>query len=401
MAIWRLGHDNSLSKPPTQSELGDDRNFFAKLVSPKSPPATNPNPPSLVLGSDGWKPMQQPVNPEAEGEFRAALALFQQEKYPEAEKAFATLAKKRKGTPWGEKGSFYVAETQFQRGKYASASESFEKLMADYPGNDFNAKVVAREFAIAQKWLSQYDPKAPPESKFSWKSRFDGTQPLFDPRGFALRALEHVRHHNPTGPLSDDAVMRIADEHMSMGDYETAAMHYEQLITDHPKSPFLQKAQLASIDARMKGYLGPEYDHAGLEKAREMVKQTMASFPDRPAGNEKLYHTLDLINDQEAENAFKIGAYYKKIGKVDSAEYYFGKVPQVYPKSEWAAKARTELASLAKMPRTRSLPSKIMTMPGSNDPLLGGQGGGLNGTGGGMGAGGLGMGGMGGMGGMN
>ena len=92
MAIWRLGHDNSLSKPPTQSELGDDRNFFAKLVSPKSPPATNPNPPSLVLGSDGWKPMQQPVNPEAEGEFRAALALFQQEKYPEAEKAFATLA---------------------------------------------------------------------------------------------------------------------------------------------------------------------------------------------------------------------------------------------------------------------------------------------------------------------
>ena len=150
----------------------------------------------------------------------------------------------------------------------------------------------------------------------------------------------------------------------------------------------------------MKGYLGPEYDIAGLQKAREMVKQTMASFPDRPAGNEKLYHTLDLINDQEAENVFNTGAYYKRIGKVDSAEYYFGKIPRVYPKSEWAAKAKIELASLAKMPRTRSLPSKIMTMPGSNDPLLGGQGGGGMGMGG-MGMGGLGMGGMGGMGGMN
>ncbi len=92
---------------------------------------------------------------------------------------------------------------------------------------------------------------------------------------------------------------------MKHGDYESAALYYDQLITDHPKSPYLQQAQLAAIDARMKGYLGPEYDGSGLEKARELVKQTMATFPDRPAGNEKLYHTLDLINDQEAERTLR------------------------------------------------------------------------------------------------
>ena len=94
----------------------------------------------------------------------------------------------------------------------------------------------------------------------------------------------------------------------------------------------------------MKGYLGPEYDGTGLEKARELIKQTMATFPDRPAGNEKLYHTLDLINDQEAERTFVVGDYYKRTGKVTSAEFYFGKIPQRWPKSPWAAKAKTELA---------------------------------------------------------
>ena len=251
---------------------------------------------------------------------------------------------------------------------------------------------------MAQTWLTQYDPKVAPEKVLPWYTRFTGQRPLIDTRGHALQALEHVRQHNPTGPLADDAVLRIADEHMNSGDYEAAGIYYDQLIADHPRSPHLQRAQLAAIDARMKGYVGPEYDGSGLEKARELVKQTMASFPDRAAGNEKLYHILDVINDQEAERAYVYGAYYKKTGKVASAEYMFGKIPQKWPKSPWAAKAKTQLASLAKMPRELTKPSKIMSQPGSASPAASGGQGGMGGMGGMPG---MGMGGMGGMGGMN
>ena len=126
----------------------------------------------------------------------------------------------------------------------------------------------------------------------------------------------------------------------------------------------------------------------------------MTSFPDRQASYEKLYHTLDVINDQEAERCFMVGAYYKRVGKVPSAEYYFGKLPQRWPNSPWAVKAKTELAQLAKMPRKPSVPSKIMTTPGALDPYYSaGPMGGMGGMGGGMGGMGGGMGGMGGMGG--
>ena len=63
--------------------------------------------------------------------------------------------------------------------------------------------------------------------------------------------------------------------------------------------------------------------------------------------------------------------YYKTIGKVASAEYYFGKIPQRWPNSPWAVKAKTELAQLAKMPRKPSkFPARSSSRPGSNDPLL-------------------------------
>ena len=101
-----------------------------------------------------------------------------------------------------------------------------------------------------------------------------------------------------------------------------------------------------------------------------MVKQTMATFPDRQASYEKLYHTLDIINDQEAERTFKVGEYYKRTGKVTSAEFYFGKIPQRWPGSPWAVKAKTELAQLAKMPRKPSVPSKIMTSARRERPVL-------------------------------
>ncbi len=408
LTAWRAGRDSSLSKGPTDKELGDDRSLMAKWLTPKAAPNSKPDaeaPSSLVLGSDGWKPMKAAPNPEAEAEFRAAEKLFQQGKLVEAEAAFTKVAKNRKGTPWGEKAQFYLAESQFQRGKLVAAHDSYETLVTHYPGTDYLGKLVAREYEIGQRWLAQYDPKAKPEEKLPWYARFDGRRPLVDTNGHATQALEHVRHHDPTGPLADDAVLKIADFHMDNGDYEMAAIHYDQLITDHPKSPYLQKAQLAAIDARIKGYLGPEYDGSGLEKARELIKQTMVTFPDRQAGNEKLYHTLDLINDQQAERTYVIADYYKRTGKVPSAEFYFGMIRHKWPNSPWAAKAKTDLAALAKMPRKPSLPSKIMTQPGAISPFSGsGQGGqGPMGGMGGMGMpgmGGMGMGGMGAPGGM-
>ena len=390
LAQWRSSYDSGLAKPLNKDELAraktekvaDSNSLLKRWLTPREPAAgldgkspdapdtpADRNPTGEIMGSNGWRPFAKPkIDPDAQKELDDAFALYQAGKLAEAESAFAKVAKARKETPWGEKAQFYLAETQFKRKKYVAAHDSFEKLAADYPGTQRMDDLVSREYEIAQIWLAQSDPKAKPEDKLAWYTHFSGEQPLIDTRGMALKALEHVRHHAPDGPLADDAVMQIADYHMANADYETAAVYYDEMISSHPKSPFLRRAHLAAIDSRIKGYLGPAYDGEGLEQARNLVRQTMATFPEEQADFEHLYHTLDLINDQEAERTYHTGAYYKKIGKVASAEYYFGKIPQRWPNSPWAVKAKNDLAQLAKMPRKATLPSKILTQPGANDP---------------------------------
>ncbi|QEH34099.1 Outer membrane protein assembly factor BamD [Aquisphaera giovannonii] len=408
-AQWRAGRDKGLVRPLTDEEkaasasskLEDPRTLLGRWLNPagsnapEESKATSTSPASrsgssLILGSDGWRPMMRPKpNPEADKELQEALALFKQGKFPEAEAACKAVAKSRKGTHWGETAQFYLAESQYQQKKYVRANDSFERLIADYPGTEFRDKLVSREYALAQIWLAQSDPNAKPEAKLAWYTHFTGEQPLLDTRGTGLKALEHVRHHDPDGALADDAAFEIAEYHKKSGDYESAAIYYDQLVESHPKSPFVQKAQLEGIDVRLKGYLGPEYDGSGLVKARELVYQTTKTFPDRQASLDGLFHTLDLINDAEAEKCFNVGAYYKRAGYVPAAEFYFGKIPQRWPTSPWAVKAKTELAALAKMPRKPTVPSKIMSQPGANDPYFGGGAGG--GAGGGMGGMGMGM----------
>jgi outer membrane protein assembly factor BamD (BamD/ComL family) len=398
IARWRMASDATLAKAPEGLER---KGLLGRWISPRAPKSSASEVgDAMVLGSDGWSPLKPPKDPEAEAELAAAEALFNQGKFAEAESAYAAIAKRRKETPWGEKAQFFLAESQYQQGQYVAADTSFEELIATYPGTVFLEQAVAREYSIADAWLTALDPKAKPEDQLSLRKKVDGRFPAVDTAGHALAAMEHVRHHDPTGPLADDAVKRIADYHYAREHFEDAAVYYDQLVSEHPKSDFVEKAQLASIDSKLRAYLGPEYDGAGLEQARNQVVQTMAAFPERQAGgSDEMTKILETIDEQMAERAFQTGEHYLWTGKVASAEFCFGEIPVKWPKSPYARLAKQKLAHIATLPRKETKASTIMSLPGSSDPLTGSQGanaGGFAPSGGGM----SGAGGMGGMGGM-
>ena len=341
---------------------------------------------TAVYGDKGWDKTKSAPDPVSQAEFEAAKKLFDAGEYPKAEPLFAALAKRevKKGSPWGAKAQFYLAETQFRRERYTAANDNFQYLLKKYPGeSDYKDRVIARETQIADIWLASDDPKGKP---LPFRARLDGRAPMIDPQGYAIKTLEHVRLHDSNGPLADHATLRTADHFHAAGDYEQAAIYYDQLLTDYAKSPLRERAQLSAIDAKIKGYIGPEYDGTGLESARETIQRTMAEFPEHGAGNEQLYHTLDLINDQTAEREYTSGLYYIRARKPASAEYQFGLVIAKWPKSKWAEYAKVEMKKTAKMPRKASVPSRIMTQPGAPDQnsMGGGQGsGGFGSSGGG------------------
>ena len=177
----------------------------------------------LVLGSSQVLAQDPDVNvgPVAgqirslgDDELDAALALFREGTLAAAELEFARIADKGRGTRWGEQARFHLAETQFRLKKYAQAYDSFEALIAEYPGTEFLGKLVAREFAIAVRWLSK-------------------------DHASALKTLQRIRFHHPDSPLATSALIEIAVHYLKLKNEAEAKLYYEQLISDHPEGSWL------------------------------------------------------------------------------------------------------------------------------------------------------------------
>ena len=125
----------------------------------------------------------------------------------------------------------------------------------EYPATDYIEALVTREYEIAQLWITQVDPQAPDDKRLPWVARLDGRLPPFATRKFAVQALEHVRHNDPTGPLADDAAIKIADYYMKRHEFDTAAQYYAQIVVEYPKSPLCAYARRAAFNARIRSYL--------------------------------------------------------------------------------------------------------------------------------------------------
>ena len=200
------------------------------------------------------RPLQAPPNVQLDGEIKSAPELFGLGRFAEAEPQFAWIAAVRRGTTWGERAQYHLAECQYQQKRYFAALLSFERLHTEYPATNYIDNLVRREYEIAQLWMAQLDHETPADKKLPWFARLDGRLPLFGTRKFALEALEHVRQNDPTGPLADDAGVKIADYYMKRDEFDTAALYYAHVAADFPKSPLCLYARRAAFHARIRSY---------------------------------------------------------------------------------------------------------------------------------------------------
>ena len=365
-------------------------------------------------------PVKEQPDPEADAALAQAEQLWERGDDAAAESAFAKVAQRYENTSWGETAQFKLGLVQFRRGRLSAARDSFEQAVKTYPGTRHLDVILAHQYALGEYWLKMaspelaqgriVDPATSPLRQFddklitaslttadgravklarandpasyripldkpSWTDRLNGKLPLIDSGGHGVQVLERIRHHDPQGPLAPRAALLIADYHASIGSYDEAARYYTQVVTEHPKSPEALRARLDAIDAKLKAYVGPDYDGQHLEECKTLIRQFQTLAPDQPEINAVLYRALDQIKDQEAQRAFLRGEYYMNIGKVTSAEYMFGSIARKWPQSPYVEPARQRLEILARMPRRESIPSRTMVAPGAEDPFAGAQSG--------------------------
>ncbi|HWL07413.1 MAG TPA: tetratricopeptide repeat protein [Planctomicrobium sp.] len=359
-------------------------------------------PTERALSQAKWDRKREDLARGADPETAAALetfdhaqALYDQEKYKEAEVAFKKLGKERRSRyesfgarfrrTWGmedarvqdlygtygdaieEDALFMTAESQFARQRYSDAQESYEDLLVRYPSTRYLDTVTRRMFHIARYWLdipTNYDSSGAQADENhalaengrqpSSLSRLpvfpnltDKSRPLFDTYGRGKQALRSIWMHDSTGPLAADALMLAANHALRTEDYVESKRLYSLLREQYPDSTHLKDAYLLGSHVTLASYQGPAYDGESLSDAKKLKQEMLALFPGLSEDERsRIQEEVDQLKHAEVERTWDLVDFYRAKRNNTSAKFHCYLIINKYPDSPFADHARNMLVQI-------------------------------------------------------
>jgi outer membrane protein assembly factor BamD (BamD/ComL family) len=269
-------------------------------------------------------------------------------KFAEAATKFATVADRWPDSPLEEDALFLQGESEFFSDQYPKADDTFGGLLKKYTNTRHLDTVVYREFAIGRYWEQLHDAKP------LWlltPNMTDSTRPMFDTFGYAIKAYERIRMHDPTGPLADHSLMAMGNAYFRCGEFENAAGYYDTLRKEYPNSKHQMAAHLLDLQCKMRVYQGPWYDGTALKDAKKIADQTLAQFGDQlGAERERVARSRAQIIEEQANRDFTIAQYYDQHADYRAARIYYRSVIDGFPGTEKAKESEARIGQIRGLP---------------------------------------------------
>ena len=329
---------------------------------------------------------RQLVNPpDAMAAYHRGEELFKEKRYVEAEQVFwKDTAEKFAVYPIREDALFMTGECMFLQQLYPKAQDKYDLCIKEFSATRHLDEISRRKFEMARVWLkfpdnitakdvrpvNFDDPGKNPPPQTAWQepsdltykipilpNLSDHTRPTFDTEGRALEALKSIWLNDPTGPLADDAIMLSASYYLRKGDYTEADHLYELLRKEFPKSPHVENAYVLGAYVKLMEYQGPEYDPTPIREAKKLREATIRLYPNNPE-RARFEAELKKMELAEAAQIWADAQYWKAKGKPKGTAIYCKELIKKYPHSDFAVKAREELAKIKPDDKQEPAPQK-------------------------------------------
>ena len=295
-----------------------------------------------------WKKLvgRGPNEPVARTALAEGDALFRERKYAQAAAKYKVAIDRWPDSVIEEDALWQLAECWFFSDQYPKAEDCYDELVKKYANTRYLDRIAQRQFVIAQYWIAldrrHHLPLLVP-------NLVDRSRPLFDTRGRALKAYDHVRINDPRGPLADDSIMAQANAHFTDRQWLDADYFYGLLRTEYPDSAFLLEAHILGLQAKLRAYQGPGYEGGVLDEAEVLADQILVQFPDQLGTEEqaRVAKNRAEIAAQQAQRHWNRAEFYAKGKHYTSARIYYALVARDYPKTQLAQASRQKLDLLA------------------------------------------------------
>ena len=295
-----------------------------------------------------WKKLvgRGPNEPVARKALTEADALFRERKYAKAIPKYKVAIDRWPDSVIEEDALWQLAECWFFTDQYPKAEDCYDELVKKYANTRYLERVAQRQFVIAQYWIALDQKHHLP---LLVPNLADRSRPLFDTKGRALKAYDHVRINDPRGPLADDSIMAQANAHFIDRQWLDADYFYGLLRTEYPDSDFLLQAHLLGLQAKLRAYQGPGYEGGVLNEAELLADQILVQFPDQlnTEDQARVGKSRAEIAAQQAQRHWNRAEFYAKGKHYTSARIYYALIARDYPKTQLAMASREKLNLIA------------------------------------------------------
>jgi len=269
----------------------------------------------------------------------------------QAARLFERAARKWPDSMLEEDALFYAAESYFFADRYTRAALNYETLISKYHSTQHMNTAVRRLFAIGRYW-EQLDRE-------SWRpvNVTDRTRPWTDTFGRMKKAYEAIFINDPRGPMSDSAVMALAEAYMARGlrqgdsAFENAAFYYAYLRENYSNSRHIAQAYERELVARKMAYAGKGYDDRSLNQAGRLAERTLLQHAGDPNIDRDVIRELsNEITNQQAARQWYYGQYWDRKREFGAARTYYRRIVSDFPTTPFAQMATNRLNEIADRP---------------------------------------------------
>ena len=332
-----------------EKELGDDAD--SDVISSEYTGATQDYVFDQLKGETihkRWKQMtgRGPNEQVARAAMAEADTLFKGGDYKGASSKYKKVIDRWPDTALEEDARWQLAECLFFTDQYPKAEDAYDELVKKFANTKYLDRIAQRQFVIAQYWIALDEKNHYPTIV---PNLLDRSRPLFDTRGRAMKAFDHVRINDPRGSLADDSLMAQANAHFLDQEWLDADYFYGLLRSEYPDSDFLLEAHLLGLQAKLQAYQGPAYEGGILDEAEILADQVLVQFPDQMGPDEegRVEKVRAEIAAQQAQRHWRRAEFYAKGNHFSAARMYYAMIARDYPQTMLAQAAREKFQGIA------------------------------------------------------
>jgi outer membrane assembly lipoprotein YfiO len=284
---------------------------------------------NMIWDGEQWVKAKPPEPGTPEGDLAEISALIEEGENKKALKAVDRFLISHAASPVCEEAISLAGKAQINRGRYWDAYKWYERQIMNYPNGAFFERALDREYTIADAFLNGKKRRALKIFKVSAKE--DG-----------IEILLRIAGHAPGSDLAERALLRVADYHFNRQEYDDAIGVYDEFVKTNPQSNRKPYAMLRAAKASLLSFRGVKWDDTPLLNAAVRFRVFAQAYP-KAGKKENVVGILTEIRETLAHKVFHSGTFYERTHHTQSAVFYYNKVVQEYPASQWAEKARERL----------------------------------------------------------